>query len=193
MITDLDGTLIKGDSLRLFLRFSSGSQWGFLLRSVLSIPILILWKLGLVKTESAKGRLIYNFVGSIENNDFEQLGMDFSQRVLIPRIREFIKEKIETANASGGLSLIVSASPEQWVKPIAESLNALAISTRLSFNSGRFEGKISGKNCKGVEKIHRIEQEVDISQFKEIWVFGNSQGDLPMMQIGTRTWYKRFS
>ncbi len=193
LLTDLDGTLIKGDSFLIFLRYCSGNPISFGLKFFLNTPLLIFWKLGLMSTETAKAKLLYKFLGKKKQGELEKIGLDFSSKFLRPRVRGYILERIERVNSRGGISIVVSASPEFWVKPLAESLNSVGIATRLELTKGQFQGRISGKNCKGEEKVKRIEQEVDLGQFDEIWVFGNSSGDKPMLRLGTKTWYKEFA
>ncbi len=192
IISDLDGTLIKGDSFLLFLWFSSNSWAYFIFRSILAIPVLVFWKAGFISTTAAKEKILRSFTGKRKQKELFEIGTAFSEKVLEGKLRPYILDKLREINNAGGTSLIVSASPEIWVQPLGELIGAASISTRLEFKNGRFTGKFEGENCQGVEKVRRIKEVVNLKEFDEILVFGNSKGDIPMLELGTQTWYKDF-
>ena len=65
------------------------------------------------------------------------------------------------------------------------------ISTELKVENGKLTGKFL-PNCNGYEKVKRIKEKYNLSEYKEIHVFGNSKGDLPMLELGTHKYYKFF-
>jgi len=191
LISDLDGTLIEGDSFRLFLQYSASGFFLFFLKSLVQLPILILWKIRLISAKRAKETILKFFTRGLGKKELKELGIRFTNSVLERRLQEFIVEKIEKIKLAGGTVLVVSASPDIWVEPLANSLGAVAISSKLEFKGNRFTGKFIGENCQGKEKVKRIKQVVNLSEFEEILVFGNSRGDIPMLELGTKTWYKQ--
>jgi phosphatidylglycerophosphatase C len=191
LITDLDGTLIKGDSFRMFLQYSSSGNLSFLLKSLVQLPTLIFWKIGFISAKKAKGIILKFFTRGIGKKGLMDLGKRFTNSVLERRFQKFIVDKIEWIKSGGGTVLVVSASPDIWVNPLAETLGAVAISSKLEFKGDRFLGKFQGENCQGKEKVIRIKQVVNLLEFEEILVFGNSQGDKPMLELGTKIWYKQ--
>ena len=66
------------------------------------------------------------------------------------------------------------------------------ISTELEVKNGELTGKFSTPNCNGIEKVKRIKEKYNLSEYDEIHVFGNSNGDLPMIELGTHKYYKFF-
>ena len=64
--------------------------------------------------------------------------------------------------------------------------------TRLAIVENKITGTIDGKNCYGDEKVCRIEKEYDLAAYKEIYCYGDSEGDKAMLQLATFPFYKPF-
>ena len=48
------------------------------------------------------------------------------------------------------------------------------------------------RNCFGVEKVNRIRQEYDLSQWDFIYAYGDSRGDQEMLDLADERYYKFF-
>jgi phosphoserine phosphatase len=57
---------------------------------------------------------------------------------------------------------------------------------------GIITGKISGRNCHGDEKVCRIKEHFNVSQFSEVIAYGDSAGDKEMLALAHRRYYKPF-
>ena len=66
------------------------------------------------------------------------------------------------------------------------------ISTELEIIDGKLTGRFSTLNCIGKEKVRRLNEKYNLSEYDEIHVFGNSKGDLPMLELGTHKYYRFF-
>ena len=53
-------------------------------------------------------------------------------------------------------------------------------------------GKFSTLNCNRNEKVRRIKEKYSLLDKEEIHVFGNSKGDIPMMELGTHRYMNFF-
>ena len=76
--------------------------------------------------------------------------------------------------------IIISASPEFLIGPIAKRLGVRYIATRLSPNSG----KICGTNCHDEEKVRRFRQEYPGAHIDEF--YSDSLSDTPMAKIADK-------
>lgn len=56
----------------------------------------------------------------------------------------------------------------------------------------RLTGKILGYNCHGEEKVRRIREAYDLAGFTDIYTYGDTSGDKPMLRLGTRSFYRPF-
>jgi phosphoserine phosphatase len=66
------------------------------------------------------------------------------------------------------------------------------IASQLEIKAERITGKIKGKNCHGQEKVRRILEKHVISDYAEIYAYGDSRGDLPMMELASSKFYRPF-
>jgi phosphoserine phosphatase len=66
------------------------------------------------------------------------------------------------------------------------------ISTRLETNNGKLTGRIEGKNCRGIEKVRRIKMQYKLDEYDEIYAYGDTKGDKPMLGLATIAFYKPF-
>ena len=76
--------------------------------------------------------------------------------------------------------IIISASPEFMLRPVADYLGVELIATRMDKKTG----KISGKNCHDAEKVirlHEIHPEAAVDNF-----YSDSLADTPMAEIADK-------
>jgi len=88
--------------------------------------------------------------------------------------------------------VIVSASISNYLKPWCDEMGFDLIPTELEVIDGKLTGRFSTPNCNGKEKVRRIKEKYNLSEYNEIHVFGNSKGDLPMLELATHKYYKFF-
>jgi HAD superfamily phosphoserine phosphatase-like hydrolase len=101
-------------------------------------------------------------------------------------------EEIERLKKEGMVVVVVSASPENWIKEWANGIKVELIASQLEMNENRITGKIMGKNCHGEEKVRRILEKYTVSDFAEIHAYGDTKGDLHMMSLAHNAFYKPF-
>lgn len=188
---DFDGTITEKDSFLEFIKYAKGETafyTGFLLNS----PILVAFKLKLISNQRAKERILKHFFGKMNSGDFEKLCRKFSKEKLPSLIRPKAAKEIGKLKAAGVEIVIVSASAEDWVKYYCEEIGAKWIASKLQFVNDCFSGKLEGRNCYGAEKTRRIKELYNLSDYQEIYCYGDSRGDLPMLALGTAAFYKPF-
>jgi len=189
---DFDGTITFKDSFLEFIKYAKGNA-AFYRGFILNSPMLIAYKLKIISNQKAKEGILKYFFGQMPYKEFEELCKNFSKEKLPSLIRPKAAAEIEKLKAEGVEIVIVSASAEDWVKYYCEEIGAKWIASRLEFNSDEcFSGKLSGNNCYGVEKTIRIKELYDLNSYQEIYCYGDSEGDKPMLSLGTAAFYKPF-
>jgi phosphatidylglycerophosphatase C len=90
--------------------------------------------------------------------------------------------------------VIVTATPEIVVAPIARGLGAdLLIGTRLAFDGAdRFTGAFEGENCRGPEKVRRLQAAFGPDVRLEA-AYGDTDGDAEMLALAEERGMKVFS
>lgn len=188
---DFDGTITTKDSLFEFIKFSKGKM-AFYFGFFLNTPFLIAFKLKIISNQRAKQRILKFFFGNTSQLTFQNYCEDFCRSALPSLIRPKALMEIQKLKNSGIDVVIVSASPENWIQPWAHKMKIKLLATCLEIKNEKITGKITGKNCHGKEKIKRIQDTYNLNDYKEIYAYGDSKADLPMMSIATYSFMKPF-
>ena len=189
---DFDGTITTRDTLLEFIRFYRGSlafYVGFLLYS----PFLAAYKLKIIPNSLAKQKVLQHFFRGESSERFQAQCDAFAQQKLPALLRPKALEEIKKLQESGSTVVIVSASAENWISWWATRNNLDLMGTRLATRGGKMTGKIEGNNCHGDEKVHRIKAKYNLADYQEVYCYGDTSGDRPMLALATRAFYKPFS
>lgn len=188
---DFDGTITTKDTLFEFIAFSKG-RVQFLLGMVILLPVFVLLSLHLITSQKAKEEVLHYFFKGLSLDDFQSSCDLFSKKRMPALMRKGASEKIASHIKEGHRIVIVSASPENWVGSWAKMHGLEWIATKLDSSNGILTGKIFGKNCNGVEKVFRVKSYLDLSEYENIYGYGDSKGDLPLLTLATIKFYKPF-
>lgn len=180
---DFDGTISNSDSMIEFLKFLSKDKNFYL------VLFLNSWKLLPAffyrdNNKKLKERLLKIFFFGLDLKALQNYADDFSiiyqDQLKESAIRYIANLKQKKSNKI----ILITASLDIWIIPIAEKLGLELICTESIIEDNKFVG-IKGENCKSIEKVRRIREKVDMKQFDEIHCFGNSSGDKEMLKIST--------
>lgn len=191
---DFDGTLIKGNSLPKFLWYYM-TPFVFIKKTLFLMPVLINYALNLLDSNSAKERIFGVFFAGADKKEFMEKASLFSHSVIPSLVREEAIERVKWHQGMDHTCILVSASIEAYLLPWAEAAGfSKVFATKLEVDhSGKITGRFSGKNCKGVEKIRRIEEYYgDLKQY-ETYAYGDSGGDKELLKISDNPFYKSFN
>lgn len=181
---DFDGTLIRGDSFRLFARFAVG-QTAFLKALILSSAWIIGWKLGVISNSRAKEYLFGELFKGMPYADFQRYGEAFS-KVIESRIKPDTVRRLREHVANGDTVAIVTASMAEWIAPWAKGYGVdtlLTTAPEVDPATGRLTGRFLGANCHGAEKARRITERFGSLKDAEVWAYGDSAGDDAMLAL----------
>ena len=188
---DFDGTITTKDSLLEFIKFAKGKS-AFYTGFMLHTPVLVAYKLKIISNQRAKEMMLQYFFGKMPVEKFTKYCVDFSREVLPSLIRPKAMKEIGTLKEKGFEVVIVSASPECWLKYWCDQHHVKCIATRLVIANNKITGRVDGVNCHGEEKVTRIKLEYDLNNFSSIYCYGDTSGDRPMLALGTARFYKPF-
>ncbi|MGZ3853268.1 MAG: HAD-IB family hydrolase [Bacteroidia bacterium] len=188
---DFDGTITNKDTLLEFIKFTKG-WFQFYSGLALNLTYLIAYRLRIISNQTAKEKILKFFFYNTPVQKFEEYCKRFSHRLLPSLLRPEALTEIRRLKEENVLVVIVSASPENWIKNWANENELGLIASRLEVSNGLITGKIVGKNCAGDEKVSRIKQAFDLSRFNIIAAYGDTSGDKPMLRLANRSFYKHF-
>ena len=188
---DFDGTITKKDTLIEFIRFSKG-VFGLYLGLVINSPYLIAYKLNIISNQQAKQKILQYFFKDISVKQFNKICEVFSKEKLPMLLRHAAVKEIRTLQNKNFIVVIVSASPENWITFWAKQMNVILIATQLEEKNNNLTGNILGNNCYGIEKVNRIKKLFQLAEYNIILAYGDTKGDIPMLNLATTKHFKPF-
>jgi HAD superfamily phosphoserine phosphatase-like hydrolase len=137
--------------------------------------------------DTVKEKLFHRLLGGLPVDVVDRRSEAFAARHLSRHLRDDTRRRLQWHLQRGHHVVIVSASPECYVRPAGEQLGVDAVvATRLAVGGGLLTGGYEGKNCRGAEKYARLEAHLRANGLAgthkpELWAYGNSRGDLRLL------------
>jgi HAD superfamily hydrolase (TIGR01490 family) len=180
---DFDGTISSKDSFLYFLLFTH--KLPQIAANVLrTSPSLVAYKLGFISNETAKQRLFKNFYGGVSKSEFDNWTANF-----LPHINSFVKQKalaqIQKHQQQGDRVIVVSAGFDLILQKWCDQQNIELLATRIAIDNDVITGYFASPNCYGAEKVNRVNSLLKLSEYENIYAYGDSRGDLEMIEIAT--------
>jgi phosphatidylglycerophosphatase C len=183
---DFDGTLTNGGSVVPFLVSARGPLpvARALLHGLPAFLRAAIWS-GRA-ADDAKEALFMRLLAGMPVEEADRIGAAFAERHLRRRLRADTVDRLEWHRRRGHHIVVVSASPECYIRPAAELLGAeAAIATRLAVGGDLLTGRYEGKNCRGVEKYAGVMGWIRSRGLGPpqpvLWAYGNSRGDRQLL------------
>jgi phosphatidylglycerophosphatase C len=177
---DLDGTLTRRDTMAPFLSAvrgrsavvrTAGLQWYTLLRGATSAAY----------RDPAKVAFVGSLLRGLRSEELRETGQRFAAQAVASRLQPWARERIDWHHERGHELVMISASLEVYVAPMAELLGfSTAYATRLEVVDGRVTGRLDGLNVRGAEKARLLQHHL-AGRPARVWAYGNSRGDLEML------------
>jgi phosphatidylglycerophosphatase C len=187
---DLDGTLTEGGSVFKWLAHVAGRRHTYAAATRLAVPLAVGGLRSGPYADRAKERLFRALLtGRVEAEVADESRL-FAHAHLEGKIRPLTHERLRWHLHQGHDVVIVSASPELYVRVVAEEVRAHgALGTRLAVDPlGQLTGGYLGRNCRGEEKMRRLEEWITSRHGGAevtIYAYGNSRGDRRMLRGAT--------
>lgn len=184
LLLDVDYTVINSDSMIEFFLYALKTKK---LKTLVKIPYIIimlaLYVIKVIPLKKAKEAIFYPIV------DFTEEELEkFFKKCIVPRINESINKVISKSKENQVFIIMVTASPFAYMKyfKLYGYANEV-IGTELKYQNSRYKNLILGNNCKGKEKIIKIEEilkqegiEID---YENSYAYSDSKHDLPMLGL----------
>lgn len=183
---DFDGTLTHRDTLIPFLARAAGMA-GLCRALVASSPALARYAFGRMSNEAAKERLIACALQGQKAEPLRAMAVEWAPSI---RLREKTLERLRWHQQSGHICVLVSASVDIYIEQAAKQLGFDAVAcTRLEINEdGYLTGRFATPNCWGDQKVIRLRDLLGPLEQIELYAYGDSSGDLPMLKAASHAW-----
>lgn len=182
---DFDGTLTEGGSVMPFLMEVGGRRAVVTATAALAPRLAHGALAGGTLADETKEQLFERILAGEEVGRVEALSERFARHHLSRHLRDEVRERFDWHRDRGDRVVIVSASPEVYVRVAGELLGADGVvATRLGLDGGStLTGRYDGANCRGEEKLRRLRGWMSDTGADpdRLWAYGNSRGDLRLL------------
>jgi HAD superfamily hydrolase (TIGR01490 family) len=181
---DLDYTLLNTSSGLLYIKEALRQRrvpWWVVSQTFLG------YQLKRLDFGQAHGRLI-SHIGRQGHLEATQFFAEWIPRLLLPRLTAPGRTKIEWHQSQGHRVVILSASIEEIVKPVADylGLGQDYLCTHLAVENGHYTGALAGPLCYGPGKVYWAEQWASQNNLSfppaGSYFYTDSSSDLPLLE-----------
>jgi HAD superfamily hydrolase (TIGR01490 family) len=183
---DFDGTLTSGGSVFDFLTAVAGRDTVLRASTQLAPRLAHAALAGGEVADRTKEQLFTRVLAGVDAARFHEVGAEFAAGHLAAHVRPEVRRRLDWHRGRGDRVVVVSASPDAYIRVAAERLAADgSIATLLEVDdTGHLTGRYEGDNCRGEEKIRRLRLWMADTGLEDahLWAYGNSRGDLRMLR-----------
>lgn len=186
-IFDIDYTITRKETLMEFFKYIVSKD----IKNIKFLPRALysgLMYVVKVYDEKKVKECFLKFIENIDETELAKLTKSFYDERLSTILYKDAVNMIKKLKNEGYMVVLISASPEFYVKEFyaIEEVD-LIIGTKFTFEGGKFIRKMSGNNCKGEEKVRRLNEvlkEKNIKvDFKNSYMFSDSLSDKPLLDL----------
>lgn len=191
---DFDHTLIDRDSLPHFLFFVNGAfktSYGLACLGGRFLRFLT----GSLSRQEIKEELLSSFFKDWQIDALQRAGKQYADSRLDHYLRPQAFQKLMWHKNQGHRCLLVSASIDLYLRPwaVRHGFEEVLSSTLAVSPTGHVSGKLSGLNCWGNEKKRRLLDYLGPKENYQLYVYGDSRGDLELLDLADHPFYRAFN
>ena len=186
-IFDIDYTITRKETLMEFFKYIVSKD----IKNIKFLPRALYSGLmyGVkVYDEKRVKECFLKFIENIDEAELSKLTKSFYDERISKILYKDAVDMIKKLKNEGYMVVLISASPEFYVKEFYAIKEVdLIIGTKFTFDSGKFIRKMDGNNCKGEEKVKRLNEvlkEKNIKvDFENSYMFSDSLSDKPLLDL----------
>lgn len=180
---DVDNTLTVRDCVVPFMQKVAGRANFF--AACFSRPVDLAKMVIRRDRDAIKAYFIMKVFSGKKVDVINELGVEFASHVVNSRMREDVAQQMRWHQSQGHIVVLVSASLEPYLQPLGDLCEVDAVlCTELEHADGVFTGRIVGNNCRGDEKVRRINEWMKASGIPSEslkFAYGDSSGDTALL------------
>lgn len=187
---DFDHTITTADSYAGFLRYIASPEEYSRAKRLLA-PWLAGYRLGLVSAECIRARITRIAFSERHEWEIREQGMRYAQDELSTLVRSEMMQRIDWHRDQGDVVVVVSTSLDVYLQPWCREQGLELICNQLeTANDEQLTGRYdNGGDC-GPEKVRHIRARYDVATFPQVYAYGDSHEDRPMLALAQQRWYR---
>ena len=188
---DVDNTLTVRDCVVPFMRSVVGTPR--LMKVMLSNTGKTIQSVRRRDRDALKAKFVAGVFAGKNADEIEALGVQFASKVAERWLRSDVATRMRWHQEQGHVVILVSASLGVYLHSLGDLLEVDAVlCTELEEVDGVLSGQLVGKNCRGEEKVSRVQkwrEEAGIDVQDLVYAYGDSSGDKQLLELFSQpTW-----
>ena len=186
---DFDGTITTRDAYAVFVALAV-PRWRLVLALFFTLPLIVAYRMKWIS--GVTGRAVVALVGfyRVRCVSVEAVAQRIATENIPTLIRPEMWAKLSSHLAQGDQVAVVSGSFDLYLGPWCEAHGLQLFCSSLARSGGRFTGRYAGFQCVGAEKARRVRQHFDLTQFGEIYAYGDTPDDRELLALAHRKFYR---
>lgn len=178
---DFDGTLCLKDSFTQFIFYTLSKRHIFR-QGVKILPWIQGYYLNLYPAHAMRAKLYSQMFSQQNLQEIQQLAWEYSHE-LLEHLNPVLFAQLKQHQTLGHDVVIVSASLDLYLQPIAQHLDVALICTETQKQHNILTGQYTSPDCSGEQKKLRITDIYDLKNYTYIYAYGNSYEDEQMLGL----------
>ena len=188
---DFDGTITDSDMFTKFVfyatekrRLNSGK--------IKLLPELIVYKLRLAHSSRIYTKMVAHAFKDVSAESLKQQGIRYANEVIPKHLRASAMERIDWHQQRGDTVVIVSASLDVYLRPWCDQHGLALLCTEAQIAQGKLTGQLATPHCSSQEKVNRVKDAYDVSDYQQIYAYGDTPNDNELLSLADHRYYQYF-
>lgn len=119
-------------------------------------------------------------------DSLQTFATEFVEEALLPAENQKVVDCLQWHKAQGHEVAIVSGGFNQYIDIYAKKYNVdYTVTTCIEIKDGRATGRITGMDCMGVNKLRKLDKELNLEQFdlNNSYAYSDHESDIPLLSL----------
>lgn len=183
VVYDFDKTIYGGETSTDFMRFFLKRNKKYIKRLPYVIKSLFYYNKNLKRSKEIFFRILDNIDMELLKNEIREFWKQNNKKIF-----SWISDEIKVNKLESDELILISATPSIFLEEISKELGFdKLIATEFVKQKDNFISKIEGSNCKGVEKVYRLQEYLE--NFEIIKFYSDSMSDKPLFDLAKEKYF----
>ncbi|MBF7683215.1 HAD-IB family hydrolase [Acinetobacter sp. B5B] len=189
VLFDFDHTLTHRDSFTSFLSYSL-SKKHYYISFIQIMHYIIAYKCKLINDQILRQKICKVAYTQYNKEQLIHIGQSFAHHYIDSIISSHAKQRLEWHKSQGDHIVVVSSSLDVYLEPWCQKQGIDVICNRLVDNGTHYTGALLHGDCGYTEKARRVKQSYHLSDYLNIFAYGDSKNDLAMLALADHKFYR---
>jgi HAD superfamily hydrolase (TIGR01490 family) len=185
---DFDGTLCQVDSFSDFISYGLRRRHVYR-RSLKLLPHIVAYYGKLYPAHRLRPRLYRQLFRNYPLEQAQADGERFAEYLYSSQLHPLLLARLRWHQQQQHRVLIVSASLNLYLAPLAKRLGVELLCSEVATAQHTLTGDYATQDCSGWEKVHRLQQRLELKHYPSIYAYGNSPEDFAMLALADQPFW----